>query len=269
MRDHDLELIAALVEGRLQDESEARALIASSAEAREEYEAQRLAFESLQAIGPARLADAERAALHRDVWTQLGARAPAKRARSPWYYRWAAVAAGMFVIVGLVAVLTQGGQEAGTVFRDLAAGQGGGDGAGDPTTTAAEAATAADESGDDMASQESGPTTTAAMTEETFAAAGGAAPFYETEAERVRRGEYTGRLRLYDEDQDVDVQDCLETAGLSGYVPVATLVSPDETDEGVADSFLVAAPEESNLAEAPLAFVDSTCEMVYLDEPPG
>ncbi len=111
MRDHELELIAALAEGRLEDESEARALIASSAEHLAEYEAQKLAFETLRSTPPAAMTDIERAALHRDVWTELRSPVPVGASGNPWYYRWMPVAAGMFVVVGLVAVINQGGQD--------------------------------------------------------------------------------------------------------------------------------------------------------------
>ncbi|HSM45432.1 MAG TPA: hypothetical protein VK969_10490, partial [Acidimicrobiia bacterium] len=71
MRDDQIELIAALVEGRLEDESEARALIDSAPEFREEYEGQKTAYEMLTRVGTASLSDGERSALHRDVWTSL------------------------------------------------------------------------------------------------------------------------------------------------------------------------------------------------------
>src|ERR687892_348665 len=102
MRDQDLELIAALVEGRLDDETEARALIASSAEAREEYEAQKRAYESLAAMGTAHLTETERATLHRDLWTELRGGDTPERTKTPWYVRWSPVAAGLFVVVGIV-----------------------------------------------------------------------------------------------------------------------------------------------------------------------
>ena len=86
MRSHEQELISALVEGRLEDEAEALALIASSPALRSEYEAQKLAYEALTAIPQAQLTDHERAALHRDVWTELQARPTSLAVRTPWYF---------------------------------------------------------------------------------------------------------------------------------------------------------------------------------------
>jgi hypothetical protein len=271
MRDHDLELIAALVEGRLEDETVARALIASSVEAREEYEAQKSAYQSLRSMGTAHLTETERAALHREVWTELHKEAPVK-GRSPWYYRWAPVAAGLFVVVGVAAVLSGGGQEVATTFGDIAA-ELGGDGDEDaaaPTTTAAGAA---DLYSDDAAGAEQAPATdtTEAMTDTTFAAeeTGGSGAFYAAEAARVRDGVFTARLQGYDEASDPNVDRCLEQAGLTNYGPVATYMPADTAQSNLEEPIVVAAPEQSVLAEAPLAFVDlSTCELVYFDEVP-
>ena len=267
MRDHDLELIAALVEGRLEDEAEARALIASSAEAREEFEVQKLAYESLRSTGSASLTAEERAALHRDVWTELRARAPVER-RVPWYYRWAAVAAGLFVVIGLVSVLS--GQDVATTFDEIA-GDLSGDGEGAAATAGDE--TAADSGGDDSRAESAPTDTTEAMSEGTTTAEASDlddTSFYETEAARVRQGEFTTYLQAYEEDEDGESEACLEQAGLIGHGPVATLTRPDPTASGLDESIVVAAPEQSVLAEAPLAFVDlATCEVVFLDEAPG
>jgi len=71
MRKNEIELIAALAEGRLEDETAARALVDSSAAHRAEYEAHKTALEALIAIPSAQLSEHESAALHRDVWTEL------------------------------------------------------------------------------------------------------------------------------------------------------------------------------------------------------
>jgi hypothetical protein len=271
MRDHDLELIAALVEGRLEDETQARDLIASSDEAREEYEAQKLAYESLRSIGAAHLTENERAALHRDVWTELRGGAPVK-AKTPWYYRWAPVAAGLFVVVGVAAVLSGGGQEAATTFRDIAS-ELGGDGDGGAAATSTTAADAADlySGGDDAGAEAPATDTTQAMTDGTFTAEemGNGRARYAADAARVREGEFTTRLQDYEEASDPAVETCLERAGLTNYRPVATLVPADTTEADVDETIVVSAPEQSVVAEAPLAFVDlSTCDLVYLDEVP-
>lgn len=137
MRDQELELIAALVEGRLEDETEARALITSSIEAREEYETQKLAHDALQAMGTARLGEDERAALHRDVWTDLRAGAPTPKTRRPWYYRWVPVAAALFLVVGLAAVLSGGGEETARLLGEISSDLGAGDATAETTSTAA------------------------------------------------------------------------------------------------------------------------------------
>ncbi|HEX6302314.1 MAG TPA: hypothetical protein VF148_17825 [Acidimicrobiia bacterium] len=276
MRDHDLELIAALVEGRLEDETEARALIASSAEAREEYEAHKLAYESLRALGTAHLTEEERAALHRDVWTELRTETTTKGTKTPRYYRWAAVAAGLFVITGLVAVLSGGGQEMAESFDEIAAElSGDGEAGADTTTTAAGAAADMDSGGDD-AGGESAPTETTEVASEgttTAAANDESATFYEAEAARVRQGEFTARLQDYEEEAEEEsgeVEACLERAGLVDYRPVATLTVPDPGVSDGEESLVVAAPQQTVLAEAPLAFVDlDTCELLYVDSAPG
>lgn len=272
MRDHDLELIAALVEGRLEDETEARALIASSAEAREEYETQRFAYESLRALGTASLTEGERATLHRDVWTELRTEGATKGTKTPWYYRWAAVAAGMFVIVGLLAVLSgQGAEDS----LDEIANQLSGDGEGGGAATTTAAAGADMDSGSDDAETESAPTeTTEAISEGTTmmgASADENAAFYETAAVRVRQGEFDTYFRTFEESEGGEVHVCLEEAGLTDYLPVATVPGPDdpETSPGE-ESLVVAAPEQTTLAEAPLAFVDlETCDLIFHDPPPG
>lgn len=274
MRDHELELIAALVEGRLDDETEARALIAASNQAREEYEAQNLAYESLQAMGGAQLSEVERSTLRRDVWTELRADVPTGRSKNPWYYRWAPVAAGLFVVVGLAAVLTQGGgagDAAATTFGEISTALGDAEGASEVTTTTA-AGDAAGEAGDgDDALEESAPATTEAMTETTAAVTSytRAASFYEAEAARVREGDYGERLQLYQADDEDGVEGCLAQLDLPEHRPVATLDPPAEVASNVGQHLLIAAPDEVPLADAPLRFVDlETCEVVYLDVPP-
>jgi hypothetical protein len=271
MRDHDLELIAALVEGRLEDEAQARALIASSDVARAEYEAQKLAYESLRSMGAAHLTEDERAALHRDVWTELREGSSVK-AKTPWYYRWAPVAAGLFVVVGVAAVLSGGGQEAATTFRDIAAelGGDGDEGAAASSTTAAEAADLYS-GGDDAGGEAPATDTTQATTDGTSTAEemDNGEALYAADAARVREGEFTARLQDYEEASDPAVDACLERAGLTDYRPVATLAPADSTEGNVDETIVVSAPERSVVAEAPLAFVDlSTCDVVYLDEVP-
>ena len=109
MGKNEIELIAALAEGRLEDESEARALIASSEKYRVEYEAQKTALDALGEVATTRMTDVEKAALHRDVWTALSAEPVQGKKAAPWYFRWSYAAGALFLLVGLVAVLSQGG----------------------------------------------------------------------------------------------------------------------------------------------------------------
>jgi hypothetical protein len=285
MRDHEIELIAALVEGRLDDESEARALIASSAEYREEYEAQRLAYEALRDAGTVALGESERAALRRDLWTELRSEATPK-SRSPWYYRWVPVTAGLFVVVGLVAVLGQvgGGDDASEETMSLA------DAPLEATTSTAEASAASDE---DFGESEPAPasgaaTATTAVAEEGADSAAGdgsgeTAELYADEAAMVRRGDFAGGELEPVEDSETlsgQVSQCLDTLGIGEYRVVATL--PTQTRETTAttiggtttsvapteiESLFVAIPDIADTASVPVAFVDiDDCDLVYLHE---
>lgn len=261
MREHELDLIAALVEGRLEDEAEARALIASSPELREEYEAQKLAYEALQEAGTASLRDTERAALHRDIWTELRSGSAPPVSKRPWYYRWAPVAATLLVVVGLVSVLGQSGDDTGEETLTLAA-----DSA-ETTTTAAAGGDAAPSDGeqaettgdDDSGSDEAADAAT--LSEE-------ALDVYRREADLLRQGVYGERLRSYDS-ADTTLETCVEESGLVGHRILATLSAPmEETDTPEDERRLAAAyPEDTQLETAPISFVDlDTCEVVYTDE---
>jgi hypothetical protein len=105
MRRRDIELITALVDGSLEDETEARARIQASERLSAEYDAQIRARSSLMNQPVASLSESERAALHRDVWTALttGDSKERRSARANWAY----VAAGGLAVVALVVVLGQ------------------------------------------------------------------------------------------------------------------------------------------------------------------
>jgi hypothetical protein len=133
MHEHDLDLIASFAEGSLADDHEARALVERCEECRQEYQAQLSVLEWLGATPQVEMTDLEKAALHRDLWTELG-NAPAARRTGAWWYRWSYVAAGLFVIIGLVSVisgqLTLGGGDTGGVAEtstDSAADNAGGE----------------------------------------------------------------------------------------------------------------------------------------------
>jgi hypothetical protein len=107
MHRHDLDTIAALADGSLKDETSARALVESCAECRAEYESHTVVIAALAAVEPATMTDLEKAALHRELWTDLRAGAAPAVKTPPWWYRWSYAAAGVFVVVGLVGVVSQ------------------------------------------------------------------------------------------------------------------------------------------------------------------
>jgi hypothetical protein len=288
MRDHELELIAGLVEGRLDDEAEARALIASSPEHAQEYEAQKLAYDALRESGSVSMSETERAQLHRDVWTALRSQ-PAAKAKSPWWYRWTPVAAGLLVIAGSVAVLNQnlGGDDSMETFAEVGSSLDSGEEAASASTTAAAAdgetrdSDESDAGGGDVATD-----TTVAEVEEPEAAPSEPTALYSSKAADVREGNYEEAGALpYDDSDTVDpgleacVTEAIEAAGLDGYELHAILEGLDETaeehdtsttsttlTEATAELALVT-PEPANVSAAPLAFVDlADCVVVYLDE---
>jgi len=96
--------MAALAEGRLEDESEARSLIESSPDHLAEHEAQKAAIEALRSAPAAALTEHERAALRRDVWAGLNAgSAPA----APRRRRWAPAAVVVVLVIGSAVVLNR------------------------------------------------------------------------------------------------------------------------------------------------------------------
>jgi len=265
MRSHELELIAALVEGTLEDEGQARALIESSSEMKEEYEAQRAARAALLSVSPAALTEVEKAAMHRDIWTELRAQ-PTDAARTPWYYRWVFSGAAVLLIgVGLLAVLNQGvSDQAATagpeeVSENLAEGEadssspiGGDDGAGIAAVDTTEA-TSADEA---MAELLQDPLTAYLIDRADVARQEGAEGVSAPETDPHKLAESNAS--------------CLQTAGLDNYVTIAKTTVDDarlaglETDK----NYLLAIPSGEDLSEnTPIAFVDSTeCLLVHLDE---
>ncbi len=255
MRTRDRELIAALVEGSLEDESEARALIASSEEARAEYQAQLRAREALTRLGPAQMTEAEKAALHRDLWTRLRSEpAPARRPPS-MLPRWAFAAVGLLLVVGVAATLTQGGISSSGNFSLEAAEEGG--------TLAATAPQAGSAPEDALAAQ-------AAESEETTdlrssIRTGAAAPDLDLlirVADQVRRGEYESNALDYDYSGTLKEEwvACLTEAGLTNHEPLGDLQGELR--------YLIAAPAETQLGPTtPIFFVDAnTCTLTYVDE---
>src|SRR5690606_41317814 len=71
MSRREIELVTALAEGILADESDARALIERSARLRSIYEEQKLAVEVLKSLAQVSLAEGEKSDQCRDVWAAL------------------------------------------------------------------------------------------------------------------------------------------------------------------------------------------------------
>jgi hypothetical protein len=262
MRKNEVELIAALAEGRLEDETAARVLINSSPKHRAEYEAQKAAYEALSSIPPAKLTEHETAALHRDIWAELQARPLPTTVKTPWYYRWSYAAAGLFLVVGLVIVVDQtnpnfaptallSSDDAGTeAFAEE------GSGLDTPDTTSADAsAPAITES---AAADDAAP-------EETDGVARSAAPNLTGLAELAEQTRI-GELKLYDVvasdlDQSIveDMTSCIESAGLIDHEVVGDVERENR--------YIVAVPTGIELGpETPISFVDAnTCELILTD----
>lgn len=254
MRDRDIDLIGALVEGRLEDESEARALIASSPELQAEYESQKMAREALASVGTAQMREDEKAALHRDLWTELTERP--RPSRAPWYYRWVPITAGLFVVVvGIAIVGNQGGDS-------------------NEERAAAELASVTTAGSADAIAGATA-TTMAAATDADGGSAE-AAPLADLEAvaKRLRLDAVTSTTAALAQEMGEDPADCLAQAGLVGYYVVRT-VDPEfiaeatgaEVGEVGARSLIAAIPAGADLKTAPITFVDSqTCTVVEVDD---
>lgn len=240
MHEHERELIAALAEGSLEDETKARALLETSPEARVEYRLQLDALAALEGASPTEMTEVERARLHRELWTQVRAD-KAKTRSTAGIYGWSLVAAALFVVVGLAAVLgggMLGGQDAAETFSEIS------DALGSP--------------GADMA------------TEETFAAAdeGGEASlpadsreYFDREADRLRTDQAE---RAMESDGDAGLwAECLDDAALHDHRVIAVL-DADE-DAPVAGQYLAAVPPAEPVGpDTPIHFVATdTCDLVH------
>ena len=244
MHEHDLDLIAALADGSLEDEAEARALVQSCDECHAEYAEQRAILELIAGASTQRMTELERAALHRNLWAELE-RTPTHRG-SPWWYRWSYAAAGLFVLLGLVAVLRGGlpfgaGQEVSETFSEIGSGLDAGDAGNVPLQGAP-----ADDGGGD----ESESTTTAAASETLDY------PFAEL-AEEARARRSTADVAEDGAVRSTATEECLEELGLADQ----KVIDEVELDR----RFLLLAPE-GEAPDAPITFVAvDGCEVVYVD----
>ncbi len=267
MHSHDLDLIAAFADGSLQETGEAQSLIDSCADCRAEFEAQRSALAAVAALPPVGLlTDIEKAALHRDLWTELRNPPVAARASNPWWYRWSYAAAGLFVVVGLFGVLNQlGGQEDSGQPEALVAAD---------TTAAADGESGYEEEPFVSQGEDSGagatvpdpeesptesaspPTTAAAATETTIATA------TDADFEEVAANARSADLPESTTPTTVPVQadQCLDDEALGGQEVLATI----ELDR----TYLILVPAGVQLTQdTPITFVDAaTCEVVRVVE---
>lgn len=208
MHEHDLDLIAALAEGSLDDESVARALVEECQECREEMLAQEKALTALASVPPTGMTDWERARLHRDVWTGIRGDEPATRGPIRWY-RWAYVAAGLFVVVGLAGVLNRGfgmgGDAAGVeeTFSEIGSAL---DGESEPAAHLYGDVNG-DEEADTAGGSEEGVTTT-------IAAADGATPSFADLAVEARAMSMAGKRAYEPSSIPSEVMQCLTGLGL-------------------------------------------------------
>lgn len=204
MHDHDLDLIAALAEGSLRDETVARAQVEACPDCRDEYQGQRAAIEFLASAPEVSMTELERAGLHRDLWIELRNEPAAAAKKSPWWYRWSYVAAGLFVVVGLAGVLNGqfGSGDQGAVVETFSEiGSGLASSADDPRAQLYGQPESAVEDG---AGGSDTPSTTAAASDSTVLPY----PFAELAA-TTRDKEAAGELEYQRSSVPVEIEDCL------------------------------------------------------------
>ncbi len=245
MHKHDLNLIAALADGSLEDETRALSRVGSCSDCRVEYEAQKSVLGALAVVEPAAMTEHEKAALHRDLWTELRTGAPVAQTTAPWWYRWSYAAAGLFVIIGLAAVVSQmtGGGDTSAQFEE----------------TAGEIPQAEDPpASDDGASPDtaSAPDTVAEATDSAALGSTAESVDFALLAEALNEtGQSTRTLRTFD--QSV-YSDCLAEAGLADH----TVIETYSLEAG--DFIAVVANDAVDLEE--IFFIDlATCGVVYSD----
>ena len=248
MHEHDPDLIAALADGSLDDETEARALIDSCDECLIEYQDQVEVLALLVATPTARMNDLERAALHRDLWTELR-KPPQKTGATPWWLRWSYVAAGLFVTAGLVSVvigqgLIRGGdaQSVAETFSEIGSGlddSGGGE--------------QVPLSGVDAEGDAESATTTAAAAAEALPY-----PFAELAEEARAKQAVDFSSQLLDQPEEATAaKECLERLDLANQVVVEEL----ELDR----RYLVVMSEEDTNDQTVTFIAAEDCEIVFVD----
>jgi len=248
MHDHPLDLIAALADGSLSDEAEARALIESCQECRDEYRAQTEVIGLLAGVPAPEMTDLEKAALHRDLWTELRGQ-PEKSTATPWWQRLSYVAAGLFVVVGLVGVLNNVDSGDGAASDTTVAEASAEDGAVEDAPTEEVPFVAEGDEGGESATE-----TTAAATAETFAGGEESLPLPFQELADEARAAQADRVATLATDRDVE--ECLARLALDEHVVVDEI----ELDQ----TFLLVMPEDPE-AEPIVTFIAlPVCEIVYV-----
>lgn len=107
-RDHDLDLISALAEGRLEDTATAQELVASCEECAELYRAHLTVREAVEAEMSPQMTHMERARLHNSLWAEMDPAPTPVPSSTPWWYRLMPAAAVLVVAVGVATVLNSG-----------------------------------------------------------------------------------------------------------------------------------------------------------------
>lgn len=107
---HDLDLIAAYAEERLEDPAPAEELVASCPECADLYRSHVIVRRAIAEAPPVAMTEFERRRLRDRIW-DTAELAPAKPApaSTPWWYRLAPVAAVLAVVVGAGGVFLSGG----------------------------------------------------------------------------------------------------------------------------------------------------------------
>lgn len=105
MSRRERELVIALAEGLLEDETEARALIASSPRLLKIYQEQSAALTALSALPPIAMTESEKVDLRRDLWTAYTSQPQPTPTRRRGQLAWGYAAVFMMATVGLFAVL--------------------------------------------------------------------------------------------------------------------------------------------------------------------
>lgn len=244
MHRHNFELIAEYAQGSLDDDARARSLVDSCDRCRAIYNEQKSARAILGTATTAALSEHEKAALHRDIWTEL--RSPANVAKESglgwWRSSWAFGAAAVIVIgVGLFGVLNSQDATVAT-FSEISSGLGVGQ--------------TNDLDGDGASAPTEETTSTAPLLEFGDVAA------YETVTNEVRSadGTTTGYARVAALDEGTSQQqECLQLAGLDNYLALEGF----ET----LTSLIIAVPEDHLLSVTPIVFVDpESCTIVHRED---